>query len=89
MRITIYQRETLRVLGEKYPEFNKITDKAVEEVIKAAQPCRLKYVTSASTHKIRKDKTIFLDVAHNQPAIVSYFLKKRIMTDKNQRSKLI
>jgi len=79
-------REALRVITEKYPEFNKINDKAIEEGMKAAQPCRLEYVdTSNSDDKRIKNKTIVLDVAHNQPAIEKCMLT---LMQKHQGKKL-
>jgi len=55
----------LRVLTEKYPEY-QFKESAIEEGLKAQQPCRLEYVKTAAS----QNKTVVLDVAHNQPAIV-------------------
>lgn len=60
------------MLTQTYPEY-KITEEALNEGLKANQPCRLEYVdTKSFNNPMIKDKLIVLDVAHNQPAIVFY-----------------
>ena len=60
------------MLTQTYPEY-KISEEALEEGLKASQPCRLEYVdTKSFDNPIIKDKLIVLDVAHNQPALVTF-----------------
>jgi len=77
------------VISETYPEY-KLKEEAIEEGLKASQPCRLEYVKTSVT----QGKTVVLDVAHNQPAIViiinllyrnSHFLQEKCMLSLMQR----